>query len=811
MNSRLKVSFLHVVLASILSMNLAAQESHQSEKWTPQDLLFSEALSLPGYSRENLGKLEYPAIASDRHGTVFVVYDFTDEVGREGIYLNSFDSRTIRLQETSPQKSGPFLKFKQAPSWREVVQVSSALGSEYSPSVAVTPDDVVWVAWSAKRDERWEIFARTFSDGALGNEIQLTANGEYDFRPQVLADRSGRVWIVWERGTLDRHIKIVTRFFEKGRWSEELFIEERAGYAFRPAMIESPDKSIWFAWDHTQGANADVYIRNFKAGKLSPPQRVTNHPAIDNKASLAWAGGKLWVAWTTNRRGTNDWGVIRYTMVRAFDGTSWFEPTGSMQDIDLTSRSETQSFEFPTITFDRSGRLYLFNRHDHVFSAAYYEGGEWSRYWDLDEPSWGLRGLSVGGVWTSATEFWMARRDRKSITIQLMVTTNPQKKTIRLKKYKTVDYPSELKTVEALGDRGPTKHGNDKIYYGDVHVHTAYSDGSGSFDDVLNLYKNVYRRDFVAITDHDALRAGDNHFSPGEWDYLKALNEIYNQPGVFVTINGYEWTHSTWSGRQDSTSRVGHKNIYFKGGESSPLFSHKGSVAYDPVTLFKTLHHADAIAFPHHPAWGGITWEENDPEVQTNYEIVSIHGANEYAGNLPIPHRGGMPGSFAQDGLEKGVRIGFVGGSDSHGLFFHAHEGWREDPYKGGLTAVLLRGLLTRENVWEALKARANYATSGEKLYLEFSINGLPMGSEVRVSKPPIISFEARSDKLLYAYILRNGKERFVSGPIDARMARYVGIEDETIAPGKNYYYLRVVYKDGSVAWSSPIWVEYEP
>src|SRR3990167_4269544 len=101
MNSRLKVSFLHVVLASILSMNLAAQESHQSEKWTPQDLLFSEALSLPGYSRENLGKLEYPAIASDRHGTVFVVYDFTDEVGREGIYLNSFDSRTIRLQSQS--------------------------------------------------------------------------------------------------------------------------------------------------------------------------------------------------------------------------------------------------------------------------------------------------------------------------------------------------------------------------------------------------------------------------------------------------------------------------------------------------------------------------------------------------------------------------------------------------------------------------------------------------------------------------------------------------------------------------------------
>ena len=197
--------------------------------------------------------------------------------------------------------------------------------------------------------------------------------------------------------------------------------------------------------------------------------------------------------------------------------------------------------------------------------------------------------------------------------------------------------------------------------------------------------------------------------------------------------------------------------------------------------------------------------------MQSNYEIVSIHGANEYMGNLPIPHRGGMPGAFAQDGLAKGKVFGLVGASDSHGLYYHATEGWREDPYKGGLTGVLLDGPLTRENVWEALKARRNYATSGEKYYLEFFINGNPMGSVITVDSPPKISFEARSTEVVYVYVIRNNKELFISGRVGAARTFYRGLTDETIAVGQNVYYLRVVYANGMVAWSSPIWVSYEP
>jgi hypothetical protein len=85
------------------------------------------------------------------------------------------------------------------------------------------------------------------------------------------------------------------------------------------------------------------------------------------------------------------------------------------------------------------------------------------------------------------------------------------------------------------------------------------------------------------------------------------------------------------------------------------------------------------------------------------------------------------------------------------------------------------------------------------------------MGSEITVHEPPAIHFEARSLNILYCYIIRNNEELFITGSIGAGRFGYRGLKDETIEPGVNYYYLRVVYKDGTVAWSSPIWVNYLP
>jgi len=809
------VLFLSAIMTSCLSAQGISKKyppGAEGKYWFElnNDLIFSEEFHLPGYEDSEYGKLEYPAIAIDKEQNLYVAYNFTAN-GKEAVYVNRFATNSVQFEAvTDTSANRRYLKMASPPAWQTALQVSAASGVEYRPRIAVSSENVVWIVWSARRNKTWNIFARTMSKGQLGEEIQVTNSHDSDFRPVIFADASGKVWLAWERGVRDKNIHIIAKYFQDGVWSDEIIIENRPGYAYRPTMTESNDGSIWFAWDYTRGHNTDVYINRIKNDKQDEPIRVTNHPAIDCKAALTWRDDKLWIAWTTNRRAENGWGIIRYPMTLAFNGKKWFEPIDSMKNIALTSRSETQSYEYPTLTFDSFGRLYLFNRHDHVFSAAYYEGGEWSQNWLLDESGWGLRGFYVQTAWASKNELWLARRDRATIFLQKMTRQNPRKTKPQLREYQPKRYPQSLNGVEEKPYRGPAEHGNYKTFFGDLHVHTAYSDGSGSFDELYNLYKNIYRLDFLAITDHDALRLGRNHFSPGEWAYLKALNEIYNQPGEFATFNAYEWTHSTWSGRQDSTVLVGHKNVYFRGGEESPFFNHHGKEAHDAVSLFEILRKHNGLAFPHHPPWSGITWEDHDPEIQSNYEIISIHGANEHMGNLPIPHRGGLPGTFAQDGLAKGKIIGFVGASDSHGLYHHSNEGWRDDPYKGGWTGVLLDTTLTRESVWQALQARRNYATAGEKHYLEFFINGFPMGSEITTKQPPIISFKVRSSNILYAYVIRDNQELFISGKIGGAHTAYKGMRDETITPGKHFYYLRVVYKDDTISWSSPIWVDYQ-
>ncbi len=773
------------------------------------DLLFSEEIHIEPYNEAQLGKLEYPALAIDGHDNVYVAYDYTDTEGREAIFLSMFEGSKLQHDKVVGTERR-YLALRNPPEWRQPLQISAAAGTEYRPRLAVTPENDIWIAWSARRNEQWDVFVRVLSQGQLNKELNLTDDIGYDFRPAIFCDSHGRVWIAWERATPDKQIHIFARYFLNGAWSDTYVIEGRDGYAYRPTMREAADGSVWFAWDHTQGANTDIFIRRFRKDGLEQPVRVSSHPAIDSKAALAWYGNKLWIAWTTNRREDNHWGIIRYPVVRAYDGKRWFEPISPAPGIDLKDRSETQSYEYPNLTFDSSGRLYLFTRHDHVFNAAYYEQDAWHDNWLLDEQGWGIRGLYVHTAWNSNGELWLARRDRRTIFLQQMVRTTSDKREPLLRKFEHPSYPDSLKSVEEQGFRGPDNK-KYRVFYGDLHVHTAYSDGSGSFDELFNLYRNVYKLDFLAITDHDALRLGYNHFSPAEWAYLKALNEIYNQPGEFVTLNGYEWTHSTWSGRQDSSVQIGHKNVYFKGGEDSPFFNHHDSVAYDARTLFETLHQHEALAFPHHPPWGGITWQDHDPGIETNYEIVSIHGANEYPGNLPIPHRGGMPGTFAQDGLARGEVFGFVGASDSHGLYHHSHEGWREDAYKGGWTGVLLDTTLSRESVWSALKQRRNYATAGEKYYLDFTINGQPMGSRIITVELPVISCNVRSNDMLYAYVIRNNDELFVTGNVGGSRTFFRGLRDDTIPPGENFYYLRVRYNDGTLAWSSPIWVTYAP
>ena len=214
---------------------------------------------------------------------------------------------------------------------------------------------------------------------------------------------------------------------------------------------------------------------------------------------------------------------------------------------------------------------------------------------------------------------------------------------------------------------------------------------------------------------------------------------------------------------------------------------------------------------PHHTSWTGTDWQAADERIQRLFEVVSVHGASEHLDNLPIPSRGAMQGMFAVDGLRRGLRFGFVGGSDAHGLLWHHGLGRKRDPWTCGLTGVYATAG-DRGSLFDALYARRTFATSGERISVFLRAGGVPMGGEGRVEAPVHfeISVDGGSPKKR-VFVIRDGRvireKEFVSESLTMDDA------DAEVGPGRHSYYVRVITGEGDraeVAWSSPVFVTVE-
>ena len=115
----------------------------------------------------------------------------------------------------------------------------------------------------------------------------------------------------------------------------------------------------------------------------------------------------------------------------------------------------------------------------------------------------------------------------------------------------------------------------------------------------------------------------------------------------------------------------------------------------------------------------------HDPELEPLVEVYSGWGEFEW---------------FLREALEKGYQVGFTAGSDDHkGRPGAAPPGSGSFGVYGGLTCIYASEL-TREGLWEALKARRCYGTTGQRILLDVTADGKPMGASYQTSQPPEIA-----------------------------------------------------------------------
>ena len=327
-----------------------------------------------------------------------------------------------------------------------------------------------------------------------------------------------------------------------------------------------------------------------------------------------------------------------------------------------------------------------------------------------------------------------------------------------------------------------------KVYFGDLHTHSMYHGNGrsiGTPDEMYTFGRDVAGLDFMAITDGGGER--------GEgWVPTQEVTNRYNDPGRFVTFKGYENGY----GR-------GHRNVIYRNCDVEPNLDLPGG-------FFEYYRgRQDVMSIPHHTK--AVTdWDFFDPELEPLVEVYSCWGSG-VAHADPLWNKSEKPGSGVFNALARGYRLGFIGSGDSHaGTPGRSHSQDRQwlMHQKSGFACVYAPEL-TREAIFDALRARHCYATTGVRAILEFSINDVPMGGELRMTddgEPRVIRVHAIGTEALEVLTVIKNNVELCRRELD-RQEEFFEYHDTARAMDGDFYYARVTQEDGNAIWSSPIWV----
>ena len=343
---------------------------------------------------------------------------------------------------------------------------------------------------------------------------------------------------------------------------------------------------------------------------------------------------------------------------------------------------------------------------------------------------------------------------------------------------------------------GPSPVEGYHLYWGEIHAQSSLCDGTNRPDEIYAYARDAAGLDFASVSSHDF------ELTAGDWEAVRQATREAHEPGRFVTFLGYEW-----SGRNDMG---GDNNVYFLDDEgplvnSAPFGSLPG---WDPaegqvtrsLTLAQVIDELEGTQFMIVPHGGGrrCNFDYYDPGCMPLLETHSCHRNYEH---------------LAWEAIGKGIRFGFIGGSDDHrGALGDSHPAARDWAFSShsGLVAVYAKDL-TRESLWEAFFARRVYATDGTRPVLDVRLNGALMGGEltVEVGAELELSVSTRLDGLLdRVEILRGIEVVETFGGKGNRVPEFECTYRDTASPGSVPYYVRVRQAGGGTAWSSPIWVE---
>ena len=372
--------------------------------------------------------------------------------------------------------------------------------------------------------------------------------------------------------------------------------------------------------------------------------------------------------------------------------------------------------------------------------------------------------------------------------------------------------PTEVLSVGAPfgGEHVRLAPGNSRstpgILWGDLH---GMAFNQRPLDDYYEYAREVADFDFAA-----AMLFSYNVCVGDMWDHVKETAARFTQPGEFVAVPGIEF---------GTPPDISHRNAHFflHPERVPPIFCEERPPALEPRLTDR--FHTDTVMCR---------------DLEHFYETVAAYGGmvsghfhtlryeREHLAEMWQKQTGSAQEEERVFGLlNQGMRLGLVGGSDTHDSMPGNPGPEPSCPQTAGFMAVLADEV-TPQALYEAVMERRVYATTGARVALRVDASGHTMGSAVPADTPRAFRVEAEGSAPLAAVeLVRQGAvvdrvdpsgaawEGALADPgdgIDAsgpvREAGLAGQGVDGMRAGTAWYLVRVTQTDGHRAWSSPIW-----
>jgi hypothetical protein len=236
-------------------------------------------------------------------------------------------------------------------------------------------------------------------------------------------------------------------------------------------------------------------------------------------------------------------------------------------------------------------------------------------------------------------------------------------------------------------------------YWADLHGQSEETIGTNSARELIEFARDQ------AFLDAMSHQGNDFQITTPFWEELNRLTAEFNKDGEFIIFPGYEWSGNTGLG--------GDRNVMFRQEGRQIRRSHHALVedlsdvqtdANSADDLFKSLEFEDCVVFAHIGGRYADIKAAHDGLIERSVEVHSDWGTFEW---------------LLEDAFEQGFRVGVLANSDGHkGRHGASHPGASLFGAYGGLSCLLATDL-SRDALFEALRRRHHYATTGTRVHLD--------------------------------------------------------------------------------------------